>query len=42
LFRYDGKEGQRLSVAGVDEGVAVALGAVVALAGDEALLSVII
>jgi hypothetical protein len=42
LFRNDGEESQWLGGAGVDEGVAVALGTVVALAGAEALLTVII
>ena len=42
MFRNDGEESQRLGGAGVDEGMAVALGTVVALSGDEALLPVII
>ena len=42
MFRYHGEEQQRLGGAGVDKGVTVTLGAVVALAGDETLLAVVI
>jgi hypothetical protein len=42
LLRNDGEKSQRLGSAGVDKGVAVSLGAVVALSGDEAFLAVVV